>query len=243
MRVLIAVCLCALLSANPAVADPIGGASSQSTGMLGDFVGDFNFSMVDANSGTITVQLTNTSQPINGGFITGFVFNNPGNAITSASLAGTNGSFQLLGGATYNNTVPGNPFGDFDIGAALGGNFLGGGNPNFGIGVGDTDTFVFSVSGTGVGSLTNANFFNELSDNSSQGHNDQFFLVRFRGFINGGSDKVPAGDPTQPPDPDDVPPPIDSVPEPASLLLWAILATVLAFMTLKARFRRAGLVG
>jgi hypothetical protein len=73
----------------------------------------------------------------------------------------------------------GSPFGTFDFGAALGGDFLGGGSPTDGIAVGDSRTFAFNVTGSDADAIGAGDF---VSDG---------FLVRFRGFEDDGSDKVP----------------------------------------------------
>ena len=127
-----------------------------------------------------TIGATNTSAPANGGFITGFVF-----AIDSAD-DGAAGS--LLPGASHPlflNTGPqaAPPFGGFDAGAALGGDWTGGGSPAGGIAVGATGDFNFNITASDFASLTASSFIN--------GPDDYNFVVRFRGFVNGASDKVP----------------------------------------------------
>jgi hypothetical protein len=176
---------------------------------------------VTNDEATLTVTLKNTSPAANGGFITGFVFNNPDDAITGISKVSFDPSeFELLNSS---NAVSASPFGQFDFGAALGGAFLGGGSPNDGIPVGETGTFVFKATGTGVGNLTFEDFVNELSvakekkkkdekkkvtDDEEEDTSLQFFAVRFKGFEDGKSDKV-AGEP-------------HATPEPASLTLMGL---------------------
>lgn len=161
-------------------------------GPLGSFTGDFSYNDV---LDTITVQLTNTSPVANGGFLTAFAFNNPG--FISTSFKSTSSSFNLIGGGTFNNTVKASPFGFYDVGASsTNGQFLGGGNPTSGIPVGKTETFVFALTGASLLDLDD--FLNESSSNGGP-----FFIARYRGFNNGGSNKVPGS----------------AVPEPATLLL------------------------
>lgn len=162
--------------------------SSASTSQLGSFEGsiDYQFSFA-LNSWTVTITLTNTSAPAGGGYITGFIFNvDSSDANASATLHSATHPF------TNAPNQNGSPFpGSFDAGAALGGNFQGGGSPASGIGIGATGTFVFNVSAQDAVNLGAVNFLN-----GSQEHD---FLVRFRGFNGGGSDKVPAVEGVGPP--------------------------------------------
>ena len=110
-----------------------------------------------------------------------------------------------MGGASFNNSVSASPFADFDIGAALGGSFEGGGSPTAGITTGGEERFRFTLKGAGVENLTEASFINEVNGDG------QFFAVRFKGFNDKGSDKVPGiVDPGLP------------VPEPGTLLLLGL---------------------
>lgn len=126
--------------------------------------------------GTLVVSLTNLMSSNVDGKITGFAFNIGGNA--SAALTLASHPFTDLGTSP---SAP--PFGTFEGGAALGGDWTGGGSPNAGIIRGATGTFTFNVTGPGAGSLTASSFI-------SAGPAVDF-VVRFRGFANGGSDKTP----------------------------------------------------
>ena len=166
-------------------------------GTWGDFTGSLTYNANSTTSARLSVALMNTSPIANGGFLTGFVFNNPANLITGITCTSfTNTKFQLLG--LSDNGISASPYGGFDMGAALGGNFLGGGNPNFGISVNDTAEFIFYLAGNSLNTLNESSFINELSDGSNE-----FFLARFRGFNNGQSNKTPT----------------DVVPEPATMSL------------------------
>ena len=57
-------------------------------------------------------------------------------------------------------------------------------------------TFVFHLAGSNLNTLNENSFVNALSDGSSgAGQGTQFFVARFRGLADGGSDKVPAAIP------------------------------------------------
>jgi hypothetical protein len=157
----------------------------------------------------LTIDLTNTTPAAVGGFLTGFVMNNPDpGKIMGISSFSTNTSFTQLGLSAKGEN--GAPFGQFDLGAALGGNWQGGGSPSSGLAATQTGTFAFTFSGTGLDTLTGQSFVTALSTGPGIGQGAQFFVARFRGLPNDGSDKVPAM----------------AVPEPATsaLLLAGLLA-------------------
>lgn len=162
------------------------------SGTLGNFSATLNFSPTSPTSGTFSVALTNSVTTSPGGHITAFAFNNPSHLITGATLTSAPANFNIIGGPPTNpgddfqDDILTSPLDNFDIGASISNMWLGGGNPNLGLAVGSTGTFVFSFTGTGVGSLTTNDFINATV---TGGH---FFVVRFRGFDNGGSDKVSA---------------------------------------------------
>jgi hypothetical protein len=179
----------------------------------GSFNGTAEYTAISASQATLTVELWNTSPAANGGYLTAFVFHNPSDRITGATLESTNSHFSILGGPNFHGDIPAPPFGNFDLGASTSGAFLGGGSPVGGIGVGDSSTFAFALVGTGLDLLTLDSFFGvpSAADSGSQG--PVALLARFRGFANGGSDKVPGGMI------EDVP---RNTPEPATLLLGAM---------------------
>jgi len=161
------------------------------SGALGSFFGDFKTAYDSAKSANIiTISLTNTSQPANGGFLTAFAFNIP----DSFTIAGI--GFSATGYEFFRLLPPVNapPFGSFDTGAGLSSdNWAGAGKPQDGIPVGKTGEFTFTLFGTEI----TDDFFSQP---------DPWFVARFMGFNDGGSDKVPI-DPNTP------------VPEPATMLL------------------------
>lgn len=155
----------------------IEGDTGNSTEGLADFDGTIQYDFLGGMDGKLTVSLTNTSDLDNGGFLTGFVFN-VGGFTVDLDLTSADYPFDLV------SNESGSPFGTFAWGAALNGDFLGGGNPSGGIPVGDTGTFMFDLDSADAALISAMTFLT--------GDNDFNFLVRFRGFEDGGSDKVPA---------------------------------------------------
>lgn len=183
----------ALTQTNPAHAGPISSVGGLNG--LGNYSGTFDYVPVDATHGTLNITLKNTSPAGNGGYLTAFAFNNPGQRITGATLWSSDVDFQLLGAPSFNNGVNGAPYGRFDIGASTGHSFGGGGNPDQGIAVGHSDDFIFQLTGNGLNALTTNDFFTAYSVPPGNGEGVQSLVARFRGFKNGGSDKVPGIDP------------------------------------------------
>lgn len=223
------------LGATSSNAGLISSNSGASQSGLGSFTGFIGVSNNTATTATITVMLTNTSSAANGGFITAFAFNDPGTAsggdinnvigftATDPDGAGPGQPFGLRGGPTFANSINASPFGDFDIGASSGGTFQGGGPPSRGIGVGESATFTFNVTGTNLLNLSQASLESALSDGS--GGRSAFLVVRFRGFENGGSDKVPAM------------PDVAPVPEPGTITMALIGSIPLGLMAWRRRTR------
>ena len=169
----------------------IAANTAGSTEGLGDFTGSLEYFYDDANSalGQLVVKLTNTT-PVGGGYLTGFLMNNPDPITSITVFSAPNASWQQLG--LSNNGQSANPFGDFDFGAALGGNFEGGGSPNAGIAVSSTGTFSFDFTGSSLNALTTLSFVQALSTDPPSTYGPEFFVARFRGIDFGaGSDKVP----------------------------------------------------
>ncbi|MCX8022294.1 MAG: PEP-CTERM sorting domain-containing protein [Syntrophorhabdaceae bacterium] len=167
-------------------AETLVGDTARSTEKLGDFIAEFTYNLFTPSAAELNILFKNTSPQANGGFLTGFVFNNPNNFITNVSMTSSNPFFSLLGGPSFKDTISASPFGKFDIGAAVGGDFLGGGKPSFGIPVGGSASFKFSFEGTNLDKIDTSSF---IQAKSSEG---EFMIARFRGFNDGGSDKVPA---------------------------------------------------
>jgi len=174
----------ALTGAASAGSVDIASDVSNSTEGLGAFEGTLSYSYDDFfDIGTLVVELTNTSDPSNGGFITAFLFNID-STDDDASAELTDASHDAFRNATGKG-LNGMPFGRrFDAGAGLRGKFQGGGNPAGGVAVGDTGIFTFEVTADDAADLDAINFV--------EGPHDFNFVVRFRGFEDGGSDKTPA---------------------------------------------------
>jgi hypothetical protein len=163
---------------------------------LGEFTGTIDYESIDATHGTFTVSLKNTSLAANGK-ITAFVFNNPDNLITDVALTAAlpqmnviNKVTTLLGAATkpgetsFQDLVKAEPFPNFDIGVAVGGDndtgFLSGGDPNGGVPIGKTWSWQFALTGTSMDTLDTNSFVNATVHDNVFG--DIFMAVRFRGF-------------------------------------------------------------
>lgn len=150
---------------------------------LGSYDGSMEWIYGGGSAGMLRVTLTNTSPAANGGYLTGFAFRAVYNdQLKIAYMSSYPGWSEIVDPAC-------NPFGEFDHGAALGGNWLGGGSPLAGIAVGATKSFDFDVRGSVamLSTLIAHDFFDE-----SDGYG---FVARFRGFEDGGSDKVTASMP------------------------------------------------
>lgn len=180
----------AALALAPAIAGAVPIAIG-GTGTLGTFSGSFDYTPTSGTTGTVDIVLNNDS--LTAGFITAFLFNIPTGAdVTAALLTASNTNFALLGDDNdFDNGEGGSPFGQFDIGATTGNSFEGGGAPSLGIAMGGSGTFSFALTGTGLGALTAQDFLSTLSVPPGAGEGVQGFVVRFRGFPDNGSDKVP----------------------------------------------------
>ncbi|HYE63597.1 MAG TPA: hypothetical protein VD997_16520 [Phycisphaerales bacterium] len=152
--------------------------SMASTENLGSFEGSLDYNPAQQK---LTITITNTSPVANGGFLTGLAFRiGSSDAAASAILVTGPVNFQNLGPAE----AP--PFGHFVAGAALDADWTGGGQPSRGLGVGQTGVFEFNVTASDGAALEALDFIDVAN------HPGPDMVVRFRGFADGGSDKVPA---------------------------------------------------
>ena len=182
----------ASLLAAPAYSVIISGDVAGSTEQTGaTFTAELTYQALSSTEALLSINLNNTSDPSGvDGFLTAFVFNNPGDLITASSLVTAPASWTQLG--LGDNSVSGNPFGQFDLGASSTGDFEGGGNPNNGLGAGTGALFVFDLDGVDLDTLTDQSFLSEFSTGAAPGEGAQFFVARFRGLVGDASDKVPA---------------------------------------------------
>jgi len=194
-----------MLAPTIAGAVPIGG-----TGVLGSFSGSFEYTATDDTTGTVEVVLNNDS--LTAGYITAFLFNVPTGAdVDSVLFSSSNPNFELLGDSdSFDGGESGSPNGQFDVGATTASGYQGGGTPLVGIPQGGSATFTFVLSGSGLGSLTADSFLSTLSVGPGDGDGVEGLVVRFRGFPDNGSDKVPNDGGTPP------------VPEPGTLSLLGL---------------------
>lgn len=142
----------------------------------GAYSGSVTWNYLGDGAGTLLIEIENESPAVNGGYLTGIAFN----VVSGVTLSLATG----LPGWSGISNVAAAPFPDFDFGAGIGGGWLGGGNPANGIGVGQLRSLTFEVTGAQaiLAGLSASAFF--------EGSSGYAFAARFRGFEDGGSDKV-----------------------------------------------------
>jgi len=219
-KTLKAFAVCATVGLSAASSAQAGSVNISGSGPLGSFTGSLSYTYNAGSAADLIVTLTNTSPSANGGYLTGFAFNIKGNA-TAVFIDADNATTLNYNESKMNNAtapVAADPFGPYEAGATLNSsNFNGGGAPQNGIPVGVTGIFSFNVTGVDAPSLDVMDFLSERTGNN----NDHLsaFVARFRGFEDGGSDKVPVYI-------NDCPPPAIPLPAAASssLLTMGLLA-------------------
>lgn len=172
--------------ATTATADTIqfvsNNAASPNANSYGGFIGSLQYDFMGGSSAKMTLTITNTSQF--DGKLVAIAFDSAtgtsGWGFSPAMSSGLSASWGDIAGS-----ISTAPFGTRSYGASTSSQWLGGGSPNNGLYSGDTGVWVFE--GTGSASVSAADF---LSPNS-----DYNLLIRFRGFSNGASDKLPATPP------------------------------------------------
>lgn len=212
------ICVVSAMSLNAAPVTVSG------TGVFGSYTGLIEYIGTTEASGSLMLSLTNTT-PVYGGYITAVAFNNPGDSITSVtSFSSGDPDFQLLGEPDFDGGVSASPYGDFDLGASLGNGWLGAGSPVAGIAVGETATFTFNFAGNLAGVTTNS-FIAELSTGTQT---PEALIVRFRGMMDGQSDKVPGTF-------DELAPPPGEIPEPGT---YAMMGLGLGLAAMARKFKK-----
>lgn len=141
----------------------------------GGFVGTLEYDWVDGGESLLTITLENTSQF--DGRLVALAFNDDvANdwAFDGSISNGLSNAWQGLAGP-----ISTSPFGDRDFGASVTDSWLGGGSPNAGLAAGETGTWVFRSANASDRSALD--FFTQAD-----------LVVRFRGFSNDASDKLPS---------------------------------------------------
>lgn len=175
------VVLTVVASANAAVSTahwlPCG--SSEGPNSKGLFYSTVTYSYVSGSTATVSVDLSNTTLPANGGYITGLAVNMQSGVTGMSFVSCTNANFLAVSAFT----AP--PFGSFTAGGALGANWIGGGSPNGGIAVGSSAIFTFNITGSSavLAAMSAESVFGPNSDGNAM-------AVRFRGGVGDWSDKV-----------------------------------------------------
>ncbi len=154
-------------------------ASTPGVEGLGAYTAQVSFSYTSGNTASVTIAVTNTSNAANGGYLTALAVTGS----TGISAVYCNGCDDLNFGE-LNGPVSASPFGDFMAGFSTSSSWTGGGSPSLGLGIGQSASFSFLLQGTesALSVMTAATAF---SPTSGYG-----MAARFRGFNNGGSDKV-----------------------------------------------------
>lgn len=204
------------LSGGAALADMVSfctdaSTSTNTTATGASLDGSIEYTYTGGNSGQLIFSVTNTTDSSVGGFFTGLVFN------IGSSDSGATATLSATSDADFRDTgvEAANPFGIFDAGAALKANWSGGGNPSKGIGAGLSAMFTFTILASDASSLSVMDFLGDGDD----------IAIRFRGLVNGQSDKLLIEEP-----------PLNIVPLPAPALAGgAMLGLCLASRRLRAR--------
>ena len=182
---------------------PVYGSYLFGEGDLGRFTGELGYYIINQDTAQIIVNIVNQSKEE--GYLTAIAFLLPEDIV----LTGFSSQPETFEALAYPINVQ--PFDkDYGLGASTFKSWEGGGNPSNGIAKGDDGTFTFTITGDNLYKLNDRSFINNNS-----------FVVRFRGFENGGSDKVQINNG-----------PSGQVPEPITLVL---LGSGLLFFGIKRR--------
>ena len=183
-----------LAVAMPAMAASSGNASQSETVSLapsgdaeglGMFEGELTLEHMGKRKARVTVTIRNLMSPIEGGYITGIALNNPYDQISSVKFASRNNqNFQVIGANRPYNAVKALPYGLFDFGVAVGGDFNL--NNEYQLGLApdmgsSVHTFVFNITGDDLDILSAQDFVNESSKRRG-GEQIASFVVKFKGL-------------------------------------------------------------
>ncbi len=157
-----------VLSHGTAKADMVGTCAPDSPGQCAV--------TVNITGNVVTITISNTSPPANGGFVTAAAFNLAAGT-TVNNFTTTNANFNLFGPSPTGWTGNVAPDGTrTHLISATGNDYNGGGNPSGGTPPGSSVTFTLTLAS--LNGNTEASIFNSM-------------LIRERGFQDGGSDKDP----------------------------------------------------
>lgn len=216
----LSIVIASLFFAHTVCATPVPISTGYQLVGLGYFSGTLDYVATSSTNSSLTLVINNSPSTAAGGFITAVALNLPSisgvdySGLTTSSPVG----FAPLGSFANNDGVNSSPLGRFDFGASLAANGMGsanwqgsGGNPNGGISSNSSGTFVFNFTGNNLNTLSTLSFINAVAPGNSSGPSE-FMAVRFKGFVNGGDDKVGGFISSNPP----------PVPVPASI--WLMLS-------------------
>ena len=207
-----------LLAPSAVLAVPIAISGSAGTDGLGSFTGTFDYIPIDDFSGTLIVALTNTSPAANGGFITAFVFNIPDGVDVGAgtTLAPSSASLRCSSADppatdSFNNSVTGVSLWRLrhrcgsrrqlaEVAAA---------RPT-GSPWEAPEPSSSTWRAPGSTPARAGRFPEHALERCQRRMGEQAFVVRFRGFEDGGSDKVPMDTLGEP------------IPEPGTMILLSL---------------------
>jgi len=226
MKKYFAVACATVLGASLAQAQPV--PLPLDSGILASPAPTVSFSgtlSYDSVLSRLTIFLENTSPTTTDLSLTGFLFNSAGDAVATYNDPDPNAGFQAIADGPGGNA---GVFGQYEFGAALGGNFLSGGNPDNGFFPLESGNFFFHVTlnGTDAGDAVTAEDFLKLAGMDSEKQSP--FVVRFRSAGGEGGENI-AGVKMQAP-----PPPV--IPLPAAA--WSALSGLALLPVVRRRLGR-----
>lgn len=178
---------------------------------LGAYTADISYDYGGSSTAKLTLSVTNTSISSNSGYLTAIAFGGFSSLPFTISSTTAAKNFSYIGSKSGKSTVSASPFGDFALGFSTSkSSWLGGGTPSLGLAPGQTGTFTLNLTGS-KSTLSSFSVESFLGGKNT----DELFVARFRGFTDGGSDKV-AADYYEPPECDPTPP---NAPNPSGIVI------------------------